>query len=455
MNIVDVWGNKTLECVLDALAKLNRGVDDLKIRAISGNASKALGAAHILNREFGVGIGQIEMKPLQFDGVRTFYIEVTLHGATVQARSPERGYKLPRSGFADFPVYHLLLDWWLFEGEQLQLFQGDRRLVAIRQDGTVDYDLRTRGVRQALCRCGLLWPSNWKEIASKLAGFDDVVLGVDTNVLYNCTLSEHLLPALSLVNPRGYAPTPNWILFVIPSGVMHELEEAANIRNDTGSLARVGRMGFRALQEVIELNQNVDIPGVSLLVAGEASPALDTRVELQGLRADLLRSQQGSGAGKLRPRKSSSGDMIIRSQFKAFLRQLDLHKGAHFLTADKSNAALARAEGLYPIYVRPPSNTPYRIRGRGDEVVVTVPIGKLIYEMAVQFRSITIRRGDRELEMKCDGKGERIDYWVYRNLQVDREGFEQLQMDYRGKFSLKRVRDVWARSMAELVGVEE
>jgi len=86
---------------------------------------------------------------------------------------------------------------------------------------------------------------------------------------------------------------------------------------------------------------------------------------------------------------------------------------------------------------------------------VTVPIGKLIYEMAVQFRSITIRRGDRELEMKCDGKGERIDYWVYRNLQVEREGFEQLQIDYRGKFSLKRVRDVWARSMAELVGVEE
>ena len=86
---------------------------------------------------------------------------------------------------------------------------------------------------------------------------------------------------------------------------------------------------------------------------------------------------------------------------------------------------------------------------------MTVPIGKLIYEMAVQFRSITIRRGDRELEMKCDGKGERIDYWVYRNLHVEREGFEQLQTDYRGKFSLKRVRDVWARSMAELVGVEE
>jgi hypothetical protein len=44
---------------------------------------------------------------------------------------------------------------------------------------------------------------------------------------------------------------------------------------------------------------------------------------------------------------------------------------------------------------------------------------------------------------------------VYRNLHVEREGFEQLQTDYRGKFGLKRVRDVWARSMAELVGVEE
>ena len=43
--------------------------------------------------------------------------------------------------------------------------------------------------------------------------------------------------------------------------------------------------------------------------------------------------------------KLSTGDMIIRDQFKQFLRQIDFHKGMYFLTSDKSNAALAQTEG--------------------------------------------------------------------------------------------------------------
>jgi len=454
MNTLNVWGKRTLEGVLDVLARLNRGADDLTIRAISGHASKGLDIAYILNREFGIEVRTIKMRPFRFDDINTFCLDITLKGDSTGAESVQ-DYRLPGSGFVDFPVYHLLLDWWLFREQELQLFHDSRPLLTVKQDGTAEYDTNIKGIGEALCRCGLLWPSNWKEIAMKLSGFDDIVLGVDTNVLYHCTMSEHLLPALSLVNPRGYAATPNWILFVIPIGVMHELEEAANIRSDTGLLENVGRLGFRALQEVIELNQNIDIPGVSLLVVGEANPALDTRTELQGLRADLRRSQQGAAGGAPRPRKSSSGDMIIRSQFKSFLRQLDFHKGAYFLTADKSNAALARAEGLSPIYVRPPSKMSHRILGRGEEVAVTVPIGKLVYEMAVQFRPLTVKKDGKDVVIRCDGKGEMIDYWVCRSLQIEKEGFERLRSDYQGKFSLKKVREIWVRLIAELVGVEE
>jgi hypothetical protein len=337
-------------------------------------------------------------------------------------------------------------------------------LITVGHDGTVRYGTNKEGTRDrvkaALFRCGYLWPSNWRQIARKLSEFDDVILGLDTNILYNCTVSEHLLPALSLINPTGYTLTPNWMLFAIPSGVIHELEEAANLRDDRGFLVHGGRMGFRALQEVIELNQNIDMPGISLLVVGEADPALDVRIELQGLRADLRKIQQSKSqrdvvGGVSRSRKSSSGDMIIRSQLKIFLRQLDFHKGAYFLTADKSNAALARAEGLCPIYVRPPSKTPRIRRRQGQAVKLRVPTGKLVYDMAVEFRPLTIRRGDQDITVKCDARGEMIDYWVYRSLQIEREDFDKLQSGYQGRFGLGEAKKAWDKLVHEFVGLEE
>lgn len=449
MDTLDIWGNRTWEIIPEALAKFNRGIDKLIIRAISGNVARGMEIAYILSKEFGIGIAKIEMKPFRFEGIQTFRVEIALESATEE--SPGTDYTLPKTRFVDFPVYHLLLDWWLSEGERLRLFHEDTLLVTIERDGGVRYATNNGGVREALCRCGLLWPANWKAIASKLSEFDDVILGVDTNVLYNCTVSEHLIPALSLMNPRGYAPTPNWILFVIPNGVMHELEEAANLRNDIGYLGVGGRMGFRALQEVIELNQNADLPGISLLVSGDANPILDTRVELQGLRRDLRTSHQGGQ----RLIKSSSGDMIIRSQFKQFLRQVDFHKGAYFLTADKSNAALARAEGLSPIYIQPPPRAPHRIReSKGQTIDARVPLGKMIYEMAVQFRPLAIRQGDREIEVRCDARGERIEYWLYKSLEFEREDFEELTSAYRGQQDLGKATKVWSKLVSELVELE-
>ena len=84
-----------------------------------------------------------------------------------------------------------------------------------------------------------------------------------------------------------------------------------------------------------------------------------------------------------------------------------------------------------------------------------VPIGKLVYDMAVEFRPLTIRPGDQNVTVKCDPKGEMIDRWVHKNLEIEEEGLERLQGDYQGKFGLKKVRRTWKKLTRELVGLEE
>jgi len=483
-NIIDICGKRTLEYMVDILAKFNRGIDNLAIRAIGWNISKGVEVAHLLSREFGIKIHRSEIKSFQIDSIETPCIEVTLEGNAgnaTQAKSNDRNYDFPRSKFVDFPVYHLLLDWWLSKKGKLELYRHDGTplITIIEQDGTMkcqrnikkeDNEKVFYEVRDAFYRCGLLLPSNWKDIAKKLSEFDDVILGVDTNILYNCTITEHLLPTLSLIEPKEYVHTPNWTLFVIPSAVMHELEEAANIR-DKGFLQVEGRMGFRALQEIIELNQSVDITGISLLIVGEANPVLDTRVELQGLREDFYKRAQYESVSQeevlpsFRSRKSSSGDMIIRDQFKRFLQQLNFHKGVYFLTSDKSNTALARAEGLHPIYFRFPSEyyeknskvEPYKIWvSKGEEIRMGLLIGKLIYEMAVQFGTIKIKHdNNKEIEIQCDAKGESLDYWIYRNLRINRDDFNTLSRDYAGEFSLKKTTDVWNKLVQKFIELEK
>jgi hypothetical protein len=188
-------------------------------------------------------------------------------------------------------------------------------------------------------------------------------------------------------------------------------------------------VAYRALEEIVELNNSADIAGVSLMVAGAADPAMDARVELRKLREDLVMQRNRdlpSGPGQQsakKPPKSSSGDMIIRAQYREFLRQIDFHKGTFFLTADKSNAALARAEGLHAIYYKTPSYDaalgevgPHVIPCTPSEASIrmAVPFGKLLYELAVQFGSIRITWGRQKVQLHCDEKGESLDHWLPR-----------------------------------------
>lgn len=95
----------------------------------------------------------------------------------------------------------------------------------------------------AYYRCGLFVTHEWEKIAENLSRYDDIIIGVDTNILRDSSLSEHLISSLAIINSVKYVHTPNWMLIVIPSAVMHEIEQISNSRED-GFLKPEGRLGF-------------------------------------------------------------------------------------------------------------------------------------------------------------------------------------------------------------------
>ncbi len=493
---IDICGKKTLDYVCVCLSHFNRGIKNITIRAIGGSVSKGVEISRILNKKFDLTIGESQIQSHQMtfkekEGmnylVNTSGLKINMALETQKKNSAQTRFELPRSKFIDFPIYHLLFDWQLAQHEMLEILISDKgrdislakildkngKFICKRTVDKAKHKEFFNGLSNSLYRSGMILPRNWHKIAKKLSEFDDVILGIDTNILYNCTISEHLLPAISLIDPKDFVHTPNWILFVVPSAVMHELEEAANIR-ENNALKLGGRMGFRALQEIIELGQSSDIPGISIIIVGEANPILDTRVELQGLRKDfakreMSRSRTEEGRKRAirftRSLKTSSGDMIIRDQFKEFLKQINFHKGTYFLTADKSNTALARTEGLHPIYFPFPfkhyedhaefKSNYMRTRG-GEEIDISVPLGRLIYEIAVQFGTIKVKWADKEISIDCDKKGETLDNWIYRCLQIGRKDFNTLlPEDYTGVFDLNTVEKIWNNLAENFMGLEE
>jgi hypothetical protein len=468
-----ICGKRTYEYVFESISKLNRE-GSIFLESVGGSIGRGIEVATILN-QIGIEIKSIKLQPIKIGGIDTHLSEIELNYGKTESSSGESEFESLANDFIsiEFPVYHLLLDWWLYCASDLKItaHNNEELLKLSDQEGNLTFEIMAKDdkdkeeLKAVLSRSGVFMPKNWEDIAKEISKYDDVILGIDTNILYNCSLSEHFLPSLSLIEPNEYVHTPNWVLITVPNSVMHELEGAANIRKGGGLLAHDGRMGFRALQEIIELNQCADIQGVSTLIIGEANPILDTRVEIQGLRQDLYKL----GTSKFTPRKSSSGDMIIRDQFKNFIRQINFHKGIYFLTADKSNAALAGAEGLNPIYFWPgecyyegkyfsdiisksqkdsrdkkSTNLVEEYTIKDTPVKLKVPVGKLIYEMAVEFGTISIEdKTGKKVTLECDRLGRTLDGWFYRRLEIKNKDYNILLRKYKGKFNLKIALDIW------------
>lgn len=479
--VIDITRFSTLEYVFECLSALNAGCDKLILRACSGTLSKGVEIAQILQAETGATIQKITLDSLSINNIKVPFIEIPLkpgHYSSdrIELKEKEKpGDKFATVDFINYSTYHLLFDWYLKQSGSLKIFargqkkkpvllleikeeNGIRKYKAFRAEELEEKEeIQFGEVNNALFRSGLLFPAKWNRIGTILSKFDDIILGLDTNILFNCSMTRHILPLLSLIEARDFLHTPNWILLIIPSTVMYELEEAANIRDEKGYLRFKGRMGFRSLQEVLDLSENIDIPGISLLIHGETNPVIDIKNALVGIRKDMGKyfwSLNGVSARSYSFKKSSSGDMSIRTQFKKFLNQIDFHKGTFFLTTDKSNSALAQAEGLSPIYIPYSSASPVsdlsdnsdfftsiKIPDKPDEkgiqLTLNVPLGNIIYEMAVSFGEIIVSCGDHSPSIECHRKGDDIGRWVHKQLLISKNDLGALFQDYTGKYKLK------------------
>ncbi len=246
-------------------------------------------------------------------------------------------------------------------------------------------------LNNAMLCSGMIKPHGLDTLSGRLADYEDVIMGVDTNMLYSCILSEHLLDALSAPCSGSYRETINWILLVIPGVVMKELENSANQKKG-GYLTHVGRRGYRALQEIMVLKSSEGFSGLSVLVAGQVNP------EQMRLTSDGL--------------TILNADSLIRDQFKAFLKGIDFHKGVFFLTMDKTIASLAAAEGINVERVQHPR----RLR-KGYDISMPpgeeVLLARVLYELAVEFGEIRVSWRDKNKENHIDFDGG----WQWKSME--------------------------------------
>ena len=259
---------------------------------------------------------------------------------------------------------------------------------------TAERDNVLNNLTAAFCRSGLIKPYDIDKVARKLIDNEDLVLGLDTNILYNCIISEHLLGTLEEVNPLSYSKMPNWLLIVVPGVVMKEIENAAN-HKVKGRLTHIGRLGFRALQEMMVLQENRGSSGSSVHVVGKTNPQ-----QLRYSDEDSTRLE--------------NADSLIRDQFRNFVDEFNMNKGVYFLTMDKTNASLGKAEGLKAVRVKHPKmvKTGYDLQQpKGD----TILLSRVLYEIAVEFGLIEIswkeKRRMHYIELDSGWQWKNMGHW--------------------------------------------
>lgn len=271
--------------------------------------------------------------------------------------------------------YKLRLDW----GSQLEEGKGRKE--------------RNR-LKNSFLRAGVIEHSNISHVIERLRQYDDIIVGLDTNILWDCILSSQLLEK---IYEQSF---PNWILVAIPKLVMAETENAANNKIEHGEHARTGwptykgRLAQRGLQELMNLRtKNPDRPGLAIMTVGE----LDLDVD------DVNKSNW-----KL--------DSEIRTQFQKFLSQISFHKGTFFLSQDRVNVMMSGTEGADGLYLQKPDINEFSSNTFGDEEFTT-----MIYELAVQFGGIclkSIRKDGFRMCLDVFWPGKQVSDWRHSKLKV-------------------------------------
>lgn len=253
-----------------------------------------------------------------------------------------------------------------------------------------------RRVRNSLMRAGIARPVNLSYAMTKLRQSDDVVIGIDTNILLDCTFSAHLLE--EIYKERF----PNWILVAVPKLVMAEIENKANAQIRRGEHPRVGwptydgRLGNRGLQELMSLDtKDADQPGLALMTVGELNESA----------ADI--AQKGNWLL----------DSEIRQQFHKFLSEISFHKGTYFLSQDRVNVMMSGTEGAEGLYLQKPELDNIDI-----DTLTLEELNQCIYELCVQFGEIELSQvGDAEITLTLSifWPGKQVSDWRHSRLRLE------------------------------------
>lgn len=97
-------------------------------------------------------------------------------------------------------------------------------------------------------------------------------------------------------------------------------------------------------------------------------------------------------------------------------------------------------------------------RGANYPLRLHAPLGKVLYELAVQFHTIHIGWADNQegIRMECDSRGESLDPWLKRQLRMSSNDLRRVCEVYKktGKLALSQVCDMWNDTMNNLLANE-
>jgi hypothetical protein len=87
--------------------------------------------------------------------------------------------------------------------------------------------------------------------------------------------------------------------------------------------------------------------------------------------------------------------------------------------------------------------------------VFDVPVGKIIYEMAVHFDPIVISQGNMNLTLRTDHTGEKLEHWINRTLYVERVDASWLDRAYFGELDLSSATRLWLDVSNRFINLDE
>lgn len=303
------------------------------------------------------------------------------------------------SRMADYGVFSfegLLLDWGL--DKYMKVLEMERKndkfaccLRAEIPDDLEEEDKeKLKGiVRDALLRCGWYKHGNLNRVMEKLRAYDDIIAALDTNVILDCIITSIMLDEI-------YAfKLPNWLLFTVPKLVMAEIERKAS-QKFSGKHPRrgwptyAGRIGRRGLQEILQLDTNIDYRGLSIMTIGRIPEIYD----------QLVKDERRM-------------DSEIRTQFRDFLKNIDFHKGTFFLTQDRTNAMMARAEGLEGLYLQKPEWSD--IVGKK---MIQERLSQMLYELTVTFGEVRVSSAGGHFDLSIFWSGKHVLDWEKSRVKI-------------------------------------